>query len=176
MKTTLPLPSIILANTRSLRPKPPNFNFDELCANVSHMREYKDACLLCFSETWFDDGITDDSVYIDGFSVPFRGDRNKGDSGKHHGGGVCVYVNERFCNHANVTVRKQLCTPDVDLLSLSMRPKYLPCEFDQLFVTVIYTHPKANTTRAAQEIADVVRSLQLISPDAPNFILGDFNN
>jgi hypothetical protein len=45
-----------------------------------------------------------------------------------------------------------------------------------VFVSVIYTHPKANSTRAATEIAEVIRSLQFASPDAPNFILGDFNH
>ncbi|PVD30927.1 hypothetical protein C0Q70_10202 [Pomacea canaliculata] len=65
--TNLPLPSIVLANTRSIRPKPPNYNFDEFAANVAFMREFRDACLLCISETWFDDKISDDSVFLDGF-------------------------------------------------------------------------------------------------------------
>jgi hypothetical protein len=131
---------------------------------------------MCFSETWFDDRVTDDSVYIDGFGVPYRSDRDPTVSGKHHGGGVCLYVNEQYCNRANVTVRKQLSTPDLDMLCVSLRPKYLPREFGQVFVTVVYSHPKADTARAATEIADAVRALQVISPDAPNFVLGDFNS
>ena len=175
-KTLLPLPSIIMANTRSLRPKSPNYNFDELCTFTSYMREFRQACVMCFSETWFDNKITDDSISIDGFGVPLRCDRDLSASGKKGGGGVCVYVNERYCSRSNVTVRKTLSTPHVDLISLSLRPKYLPREFGQVFITVIYSHPKANLETAATEIADSVRALQAISPDAPNFVLGDFNS
>lgn len=43
------------------------------------------------------------------------------------------------------------------------------------FITV-YIHPKANAAPASNTIFDVVQKLQSISPDAPNFILGDFNH
>lgn len=51
-----------------------------------------------------------------------------------------VYVNNRWCK----TVVVSLCTKDLELLSLSMWPFYLPREFPQIFVTVIYVHPKVN--------------------------------
>ena len=175
-RTHLPLPSIIYANTRSLRPKLPNPNFFELCANVSFLSEYKDACVMCFSETWFDSKISDDSLHIDGFGTPYRGDRASFEvTGKHCGGGVCVYINEKYCNKGNVTLRKHTSSPDVDILALSMRPRYLPREFGQIFLTTIYAHPSADQSKAATEIADVILDLQRISPDAPNFVIGDFN-
>ena len=177
-KSRLPLPSIIMANTRSIRPKHPNYNFHELCANVFHRQEYRDASLLCFSETWFCNKITDDSVFIDGFGTPYRCDRDLSASGKLTvSGGVCIYVNDNFCHRGNITVKKTLSTHYVDLISISLRPKYLPREFGQVFVTVIYTHPTTNDERdrAATEIADVVHTLETQAPDAPNFILGDFN-
>ena len=177
-KSRLPLPSIIMANTRSLRPKHPNYNFHELCANVFHRQEYRDASLLCFCETWFCNKITDDSLFIDGFGSPYRCDRDLSASGKlTASGGVCIYVNDNYCHRGNITVRKTLSTPYVDLISISLRPKYLPREFGQVFVTVVYTHPTTNDgrDRAATEIADVVHSLETLAPDAPNFILGDFN-
>ena len=171
-----PLPSMIVTNVRSIRPKSDNLNFEELQAYASYISEFRDACLLCISETWFCDKISDESVSIDGFGVPFRTDRDAAIGGKKRGGGVCLYVNERWCSGSNVTVRKQLNTPDLDLLSVSLRPRYLPREFGQLFVMVIYTPPQSNPARAASQIADVVRELQMISPDAPNFIAGDFNS
>ena len=94
-KSRLPLPSIIMANTRSLRPKHPNYNFHELCANVFHRQEYRDASLLCFCETWFCSKITDDSLFIDNFGTPYRCDRDHSASGKLTvSGGVCIYVND----------------------------------------------------------------------------------
>ena len=72
-----------------------------------------------------------------------------------------------------VTVRKLRCTTDVELLSVSLRPRYLAREFGQLFLTVVYVPPSANAVHAASEITDIVHALQMISPEAPNFILGD---
>ena len=93
---------------------------------------------------------------------------------------MCVYVNERWCNASNIIVRKQVCTRDVEMLSLSFRPKYLPREFGQVFVTTVYIQPDDNVKRAASEVADVVGLLSLrfkiLSPDAPNFVLGDMNS
>ena len=62
------------------------------------------------------------------------------------------------------------------MLSLSFRPKYLPREFGQAFVTTVYIPPDVNVARAASEVADVVLSLRLLSPDAPNFVLDDVNS
>ena len=56
-----------------------------------------------------------------------------------------------------------------------LRCMYLPREFPQLFVTVVYIHPRANVDRAAQHICDVTQKLDALSTDAPKFILGDFN-
>ena len=36
--------------------------------------------------------------------------------------------------------------------------------------------PEANTTRATSTVSDVVHSVEAISPDAPNFVIGDFNS
>lgn len=76
-KTQPPLPSMILSNVRSIRPNGKNTNFDELQANARFSTEFRDACVLCFSETWLCDKINDDSVAIDGFGTPFRTDRDK---------------------------------------------------------------------------------------------------
>ena len=93
-RTRPPLPSIILSNVRSLRPKAPNTTYDELLANVVFRIEFREACMLCFTETWFCDNISDDSVAIDGFGSPFRCDRDCDVTGKKRGGGVCMYIKE----------------------------------------------------------------------------------
>ena len=89
---------------------------------------------------------------------------------------MCLSLNEKWCSRSCVTVRKKLCTPGVELLSVPLGPKYLPRQFGQLFVTVCYVPLSACAARGASEIANTVRSLQLISPDAPCFVLGDFNH
>ncbi len=87
--------------------------------------------------------------------------------------GACLYINRRWCT--NITVRERICSPDVELLSVSLRPFYLPREFPQIFITV-YIHPKANSKSAAGTVSKVLSNLKLISLYALNFVLGDFNN
>ena len=64
--------------------------------------------MLCFTETWFSDNISDDSVAIDGFGSPLRCDRDCDVTGKKRGGGVCMYIKEAWCPRSKVTVRKHL--------------------------------------------------------------------
>ena len=88
----LPVPTVLLSNVRSLRSKT-----DELQANVNYMHEYRQACLLAFTETWLDGNVQDSDLFIDEFDTPIRLDRNKRDTWKEQGGGVCFYVNRRWC-------------------------------------------------------------------------------
>lgn len=84
------------------------------------------------------------------------------------------FINQRYCN--TVVIREKIYTPDIELLTISLRPYYLPCEFPQLFFTIVYINPWANAPAAAQLIADVIYRLDALCPDAPKFILGDFNH
>ena len=168
-RRTPPLPSVLLSNVQSIRNKT-----DELEAYVRFERDYRETCLLAFTETWL--GATDfnHNYCITGFGEPVRMDRSPIITNKESGGGVCFYVNERYCN--TVVIREKICTPDIELLSISLRPFYLPREFPQLFYTLVYIQPHANSTRALKVIADVTQRLDSISPDAPKFVLGDLNH
>ena len=66
--------------------------------------------------------------------------------------------------------------PDTGLLSISLRSFYLPREFPQLFFTLVYIHPRADASRAIEQNTGNIHKLDSISPDAPKFILGDFNH
>ena len=164
----LPLPPIILGNVQSLRNK-----IDELQANVECIRDYKNACVIALTETWLKEQDMGQDYEIDGFGQPIRLDRDEQLTGKSHGGGVALYVNQRWCK--TVLVRESLCAPNIELLSISLRPFYLPREIPQIFLTVVYIHPKANVAEATATIVKLVHRLQTKSPDAPHFILGDFN-
>ena len=80
-----------------------------------------------------------------------------------------LHVNRKWCN--TVFVRKALCTPDIELLSVSLRSFYLPREFPQLLFTLVYIHPRANASRAIEHITDNIHKLDSIFPDASKFIL-----
>ena len=85
-----------------------------------------------------------------------------------------IYVNEKWCT--NISVKERECSPDLELLTVGLRPFYLPREFNQIFVTVVYIPPHANTVTAATKIADIHNELERKSPDSVKLILGDFNN
>ena len=104
-------------------------------------------------------------------------DRNSTKVGKKVGGGVCLYVNEKWCDSVNVCVKKRVCTEYVELISVSLRPHYLPREFRRIFVTAVFApvFDQAYAARAGKTIAATVRELQLLWADAPCFIVGDFN-
>lgn len=158
----------LLSNTQSLRNKT-----DELQAHVRFHHEFRDACLLAITETWLANRDLDSVVAIDGFGAPLRLDRDAGVTGLSRGGGMCLYVNQRYCK--NVLVREKLCAKDVELSPCLCAPLICP-EFSQIFVTVVYIHPRANVDKASESILQVTQELQSICPDAPVFILGDFNH
>lgn len=158
----IPLPSIMLANVQSLRNK-----VDEVQAHVRFLEEYRDVCILAFTETWLKEHVSQDVMEIDGFGAPFRLDRDPTVTGKSLGGGLCLYINKRWCS--TVIIRESLCTPDIELLAVSLRPFYLSREFPKLFVTVVYIHPRANADIATQTMSKTVQSFQARAPDAPIF-------
>ena len=64
---------------------------------------------------------------------------------------VCLYVNERWCK--TVIVSEQLRTSDIELLSVSLRPRYLPREWPHYnYVPVVYIDPKANVDQSAERV------------------------
>ena len=132
--------------------------------------EFREANLMCLSETWLTEN--DGDPEIPGFTV-VRGDRSLHETGKRRGGGVCVYVNRHWCSI--ITVKEQLCTEHLELLTVALRPYYLPREFNQLFITAVYIHPAADVKLAGEGVGQVIHRLSSLSPDSPCFVLGDFN-
>lgn len=61
------------------------------------------------------------------------------------------------------------------MLSLSLRPFYLPREFPTLVFTFVYIPPSANSGKAEEVVTSNANALSAKYPDAPLFILGDFN-
>ncbi|KAK1792065.1 hypothetical protein P4O66_001844 [Electrophorus voltai] len=70
-------------------------------------------------------------------------------SGKSRGGGVCVLVNNSWCNDANVVTLTCCCSPNLELLALKFRPFYLPHEFT---INTVYIPPQANRDTALCEL------------------------
>ena len=136
------LPSIVTGNCRSLRNK-----LDELKACVNYRYEYRDSCMMCFSETWFSPRDSESSTAIEGFTC-VRNDRTS-DSGKSMGGGVCAYVNERWCNASNISVKAHHCSQDIELLCIGIRPHYLPIKGIHSIICYSCIHPAKGRRRCS---------------------------
>ncbi len=63
-------------------------------------------------------------------------------------GGLAVFVNNRWCNPAHITVKECICNSDVELCAVGLRPYYLPREFSHVVMVIVYTPPSANPSTA----------------------------
>ena len=92
------------------------------------------------------------------------------ESGKRKGGGLAVFVTNRWCNSGHTTVKAQVCSKDTKLLAVSMRLYYLPRDFTQVIVHAVYIPPLLTLLHS------VTTSLQAQHPQVLFLISGDFNH
>lgn len=146
---------------------------DELRGNVRYEKEYRNSGIICITETWLNKDTPTNLIDIPGF-VAVRQDRSYEDTCKTKGGGLCVYINKLWCN--NFTLRSSFCSANIKLLCISFRPFYLPREFPQVHVCLVYVPPDADAELAANVIHDQVHQLENQSPLSPTIVLGDLNH
>ncbi|KAK1789101.1 hypothetical protein P4O66_015048 [Electrophorus voltai] len=165
-----PLPSILLANVQSLDNK-----LDNLQARIKFQRDSRDCNLLCFTESWLNPAVPSHTIQPAGFFSVYHRDRTA-DSGKSRGGGVCVMVNNRWCNNANVITLARSCSPNLELLALKFRPFYLPREFISVIINTVYIPSQANMDTALWELHEALTQFQAQHRDAVLIVVGDFNS
>lgn len=163
----VPVPSIVLSNVRSVLNKS-----DELSFRVQNLKDYKNACAICLTETWLTPAHPDSLVQPSGFTM-YRRDRDRVITGKDKGGGVCLLVNESWCS--DVKIVSQDCSTDIEFLTIKCRPFYLPREFSSVTMTAVYIHPKADSKVALDTLRKVIASTENSDPDTLSIVLGDFN-
>ncbi len=159
----------MLGNVQSIRNK-----VDELRACTQYLSDYRHSCLICLTETWLTVMDPDSAVNLEGFTL-VRMDRNQ-NSGKSKGGGVCAFINNKYCYPLHITIKHQVCTKDIELLELCLRPYYLPREIHQIRLFIVYIAPSADTQAAAAIIHELVTQAEAEAPDAAKIILVDFNS
>ncbi|XP_051807534.1 uncharacterized protein LOC127534985 [Acanthochromis polyacanthus] len=163
------LPSVIMGNVNSL----PNKS-DELETMVKTDKTYRECSLLCFTETWLNQNNSDSTVDLPGFTL-IRSDRDAKASGKTKGGGLALFVNQRWCNSSHITVKEKLGCPDVEL-AVGLRPYYVPREFSHIITILVYIPPKATDMVPCDVLHDTAARIQTQHPEALVIISGDFNH
>ena len=119
------LPSLFISNARSLVNK-----IDELSRTVSNYS----ADIVVITEIWLSNNVDNSVIGLNGFST-FRHDRSDG----RRGGGVCVYVNNRF----PVFHLDDISVPDIESIWLLLKLSRLPSGFNSFILGAIY-HPPRN--------------------------------
>lgn len=91
---------------------------------------------------------------------------------KSVGGRLRMSVNSKWpCNY---TVRETESCKHYELMVVSFRPHYLPREFSQITVILVYV-PGPDFTLAAEHIADCYNRAANRPGDSPVFLVGDLN-
>ena len=99
-----PLPSLFLANARSLRHK-----VDELHQLIATKKDFRDCSAYCITESWFDPSVPDSAISncTPGFTL-LRSDREFNQVDKDRGGGVCFLINDSWCTNAKIRLSRAL--------------------------------------------------------------------
>jgi hypothetical protein len=158
----------VFGNVRSIQNK-----IDDLRGNCRFLYEYRDSCIIGLTETWLDSSVPDAAMDVAGFQL-VRQDRSTVLTGKTKGGGVALYINEQWSN--NVCIKQAICTADIEVLSVSTRPFYLPREFSNVFVTIFYIPPGANKAAAVEVLHEYSNELMNGKPSAVHIVCGDANH
>lgn len=164
------LPVVVSGNVRSI-----NNKIDELTGHIAYSNEYRNASVICLCETFLHTSVTDSCVDIENFTL-VRCDRDSENTQKSLGGGVCIYINERWCHPNNIKVMEKISAPSLELLSISLRPYYLPREFSKVNLNVVYIPPDANSKSAIEQLSQSINQQMTSSPESVVLIAGDFNH
>lgn len=160
-----PLPAMTLSNVRSI-----NNKLDEFKVRAMHEQDFRLSNIVCLAETWLKDHSA--TPNLPGFTT-IRANRSEESSDKSIGGGLCMFIDNNWATQ--FCIRKHVCTPDYEILTVSFRPFYLPREFGQVTVILAYV-PGPDDDAAGERIARSYNNALARSTDQPVLILGDFNS
>ena len=83
-----------MGNVRSLLNR-----MDKLIVLTWHQRDYDECSVMVLTETWLTELTPDTDANLDGFQL-WRANRTA-ESVKRKGGGLAVFVNDKWCNWAH---------------------------------------------------------------------------
>ena len=107
---------------------------DELQCLIARSKDFHSSAVFAFVETRRSPAIPDWSVELEGFST-FRVDRDFEAVNKSRGGGVLVFVNDRWSS--DVTVILENCSTEIESLFILCQPFYPPCEFSSFILVCV---------------------------------------
>ena len=169
----VPLPAVVLTNARSIRNK-----LDELHGLLNTKRLRNQSQLICITESWLSPDILTSRTELQGYEQ-FRNDRQPASSGKSCGGGILVYIDNKWSTNNNIIYNHT--DNHCEILTIKSRPHWLPREFSSIISVSCYTpftgnsRLKQNATATAKTIATHVKDLEKNHPNSCIMVMGDFN-
>ncbi|XP_061605504.1 uncharacterized protein LOC133466126 isoform X3 [Phyllopteryx taeniolatus] len=111
-------------------------------------KEFGRSAALCFTETWLCEAVPDGAVMLPSFHL-HRPDRVMDLLEHTKGGGICFYINEKWCT--DISDLSTHCSPHFELLFLNWKPFYSPRASDAAAGTLC-GEPSAPLRRCQQPI------------------------
>ena len=143
-----------------------------------HRTSSKSLCMMkklrylgCFTESWLKDDMN--NIQLAGFSVHQQ--YRTAASSKNRGGGLCLFVNNSWFAKSNIKEVSRFCSPEVDYLMISCRPRYLPRECSSIFLVYLQRQTDAGTKTALNELYEAISKQENAHPEAVRQVVGDIN-
>lgn len=163
--STPPLPSLLVANARSLCNKMDELRLDLLSSSSSVVSR-----VMIITETWLNHvNNPGPATELTGCSIHCS-DRTK-DCGTSCGGELRIYVNNSWCTNTDMIDKHR--SPELEFLAVKCRPFHLPREFSVVNVTSVSIPPDANARLA---LGYMVAAEHSSYPDDVFIVAGDFNH
>ena len=89
---------------------------------------------------------------------------------------MCAYINKQWCHQNNITIKHKAVSPNLEIMTLGLRPYYLPREFSHVVLTVVYIRDRSVANQAREELTSHILDLETDAPDSLKIITGDFNH
>lgn len=153
-RPALPNKFIFLSNTQSLVNK-----MDELELLVTGGRYVQNCCVMVITKSWFHPLIPSEAIQLPSHTV-HGSDRNKEESGKSRGGGLCVYVHGDWCRYSIAVYKKKIGSSDLETISVKCCPFFLPRELTVALIMAVYIPTDANISSALSLLPDTIHKLQ----------------
>ena len=177
---------------RIRKTKPANFsypygifsNINSIQGKFTHLEQTiankPNLCFIALQETkiqnygsWSDDFaqhlVTDEALQLEDFYM-FRLDREF----TANGGGLITYISKEW-SICSPKLCLTLSTPDIELLSVSARPRFLPSSISNIVIVNMYTRPSANFPVADTELKKAITKILKSNPRSNIVIVGDIN-
>ena len=85
-----------------------------------------------------------------------------------------MFLNDIWAS--NGSVKSILSNKDVEIMTVNVRPYYLPREFSTVQIVLVYCPPNGNSDSATEYIFKTVNNLSSEKTDAVKLVMVDFNH